>query len=831
MKNRIKFLQWTLLLVFAAGLATSCTDEEPMGQFAFTSRLEGFVNTDTAGSSLPGAKVFLENEKWIYWEDGDIISIGSNTSSANNYMAQLANVNAGFINDPDGDWQQFNGLFLTNLPEGSKYFLGLHPYNSANLITPAGSGSSSFSAVEIVCPAEQPFTGNDLSFARNVIPMVAWYGGEWRPEQPSEPFNLDFHSLASIVRVQFYSEMGISTLNTIEVYSTDSGLPISGKFSVKGYNTSAPYLEAIAGQTSQTITIPCGGRTVSPGEVVSFYVVIPSLSRGTQQYNLRFTINGTSAAELNMKLRRCGIAFAPALSLTGSNLDGEVGLPGNGTEERPYKIYTFNDLRYIRDQFNVAAVGGDTPKINGVPVTANTVFHLMRNDIVLDIDWTGSNATLEGGIRNFIGKFVWKAYSGSSTPGITNISYSPLFESISEHGEVIDLPMAVQIDLAGAAATVAAFSPFCGVNNGTLRNCRVYDRATAPPPTEGDKKSGRKVQSAGLLDSDGNANMAGFCISNYGSILDCSCELTFETGSTHNVAGIVLNNHASVQSCAAATPMRIYNAQYGSGIAYENQGTIKDSYFTIRQTAGNTVAWSGIAHSNLGTIRHCYTSATAAIVSTGAIAGIVMNNEAGAVVDYCWFGGSIASNDCGAGIAHTNLGTVINCYVNGAQIVSPAVEGTVAAGLIAYHGDDGGSSSAVLANSYYYAPRILCQDASKTHHVGALIAFAYDGVVDNCYAYETGNPINPFANNIATSGTTFTNCYHVGHSDYGISGIDCSITSSTTGSMLGGLNANKDNFGTGIVWLAGTPPVLQTTQNHPTGTKQAFGGFGRFARR
>ena len=826
MKNRVKFLQWTLLLVFAAGLATSCSDEEPMGQFAFTSRIEGFVNTDTVGSSAPGAKVFLEKEKWIYWEDGDIISIGSNTSTANNYMAQLANVNAGFINDPDGDWQQFNGIFLTNLPEGSKYFLGLHPYNVGNVITPAGSASSSFSAVEIVCPDEQPFTGNDFSFARNIIPMVAWYGGEWRPEQPSTPFNLDFHSLASIVRVQFYSEMGISTLNTIGVYSSNSDLPIAGRFSVRGYNTAAPYLEAVAGQTSQTITIPCGGRTVNPGEVVSFYLVIPSLSRDSRLYNLEFTINGLGKATLTMPLRRCGIAFPPALSLSGSNLDGEIGLPGNGTEERPYKIYNTDNLTYVRDQFNAAALGGDTPKINGVPVTANTVFHLMRNDILLDDDWTNFG----GGIRDFVGKFVWKAYSGSRTPGITNKSQSPLFESISEGGEVIDLPMAVQIDLAG---TAEAFSPFCGVNNGTLRNCRVYDYnpgGGAEEDVNSKKKSGRKDNTAGLLDTDERANLAGFCLSNYGNILDCSCELTFGTGPTHNVAGITLNNHATIKSCAAATPMRIYTAGNGSGIAYDNQGTIEDSYFTIRQTTGNAVSWAGIAHHNTGIIRHCYTSATAAIVSTGAIAGIVMNNEAGAVVDYCWFGGSITSNDCGAGIAHTNLGTVINCYVNGAQIVSPAVEGTVAAGLIAYHGDDGGSFSAVLANSYYYAPRILCQDASKTHHVGALIAFAYDGVVDNCYAYETGNPINPFANNIATSGTTFTNCFHVGHSDYGISGIDCSITSSTTSSMLTDLNDHRNNYGTGIEWIAGNPPVLQTTQNHPT-KANPISGLGRLARR
>lgn len=809
MNTKPFFTRWTLLLVLAAGLVVSCSEEEPIGEFAFSSKIEGMTDSDTTGSAARGTKVYLENEKWLYWEDGDIISIGSDRSegSANNYMAQLAHVNAGFIHDPDGDWQQFNGVFITSLPRTSKYFLALHPYDPGNIIRPAAAGSSNFSAVSIVCPATQPFTGNDLSFARNVIPMVAWYGGEWRPTQPSEPFNLDFHSLAAIVRIQFYAQESM-TIYGIGIKDLD-GNSLSGTFSVQDYNTASPYL--VDGGDGTGIMIQCDentGRTFAPGEIISFYAVIPALGRSTTMRRLALNIQWEPSGEqdivktLSIPIRRCGISYPPALEISpdeGGKIN-DIGLAGNGTELRPYKIYTNRDLLYLRKCFN-NPVGG-VVKVNGVEVTENTLFHLMRNDLRFFSSDEHADSVWSEGINDFKGKFIWKAYSGAASPGFHNYSNAPLFQSISAQGEVIDLPLGARCsDLSDPE-----FSPFCHTNNGHITDCRVYtDNFTDAGG------SGGTTHKASAYALHGTSSLAGFAVQNNGIISGSSSEATFSTsGPSAAVAGIALHNEGTIKSCAAATPLRIYAASDGAGIAWINSGTIEDSYFTVRQTESNNVSWSGIATENHGTIKRCYMSATAAVVTTRSAAGIVGQNHG--TVDYCWFAGSITASETGAGIAHTNLGTIINCYVNGAQLVSPPGNNSVVGGLVAYMGNDleDNPSLYVLANSFYYGPRILHQNAADLHKVGALIAYAYNGTVDNCYAYETGNPINKFY--YENVGTTITNCHHVGYSSYPSEPGIAVPTSTEAPNMYTSLQANKDNHGTGVDWIPGNPPTLQTTR-------------------
>ena len=860
MNTRILFTRWSLMAVVMAFLTVSCTDEEPIGEFAFTSRIEGLVDTDTTGAAAAGTKVFLENEKWLYWEDGDIISIGSDASegSYNCYMAQLAHVNAGFIHDPDSDWQQFNGVFITSLPRTSKYFLGLHPFNANNVIHPETDPQkpTEFEEVKIVCPDVQPFTGNDLSFARNVIPMVAWYGGEWRPEQPSVPFNLDFHALAGIVRLQFFPQ------NEMTIYriSVSSNRALSGTFDVNEYNTAAPYLTA--SNAGNRVYIDCGseGRTFRPGEIISFYLVVPVQSRGREMHNMEISFsvtppdpNGNYAysdpVPLTVPVRRCGISFVPALEVRNADVTN-YGLAGNGTEERPYKIYTIRDLVYLRDCFIADTAN---PVVNGVHVTANTVFHLMRNDIMLadkhpNSVLNGVNYDWHVGIPNFKGKFVWRAYGGNSTPGIINVSHAPLFSSISANGRVIDLPVRASVNYNEEApdsqggtvvGSTVNFSPFCFINKGTISNCRVYDYDTNYGSDITTHKARKAGSNTGIRGT--SASLGGIAVYNFKDINDCSCELTFSTSVSSSVAGIALFNGtendysaASILRCAAATPMRIYAAGNGSGIADVNRGTITDSYFTIRQTDTNSVSWSGIAAENVGTIKHCYMSPTAAVVTSASAAGIVGQNLDGGLVDNCWFGGSITASQVGAGIAHTNIrATIINCYVNGAQLISPPGNNSVVGGLVAYMGEDVLADNyipSVLANSYFYAPRILHQNAANEHKVGALVAYAlYGGIIDNCYAYETGNPINKFY--YENIGTDITNCFHVGHSSYSTEPGIAVVSTTNAHNMYSSLQSHKDGHGTGVSWVPGNPPVLEVTPGFPTKSAQRSNGFGRLARR
>ena len=179
--KRIFCLQF-VLIVFS--LFASCEKYVFQGEILspvdFTASIEALDNESQS-------KVRLVNEEWIYWEIGDSISIGSNTSAQDNYTAILTLPSVG------SDFEGFNGAFQASLPEGSKYFLGLHPENSSNVIR--STGGTNFSAT-IILPDEQPLR-NDITFAKQVFPMVAWYGGEWDAAHPV-PFNLDFHSLADI---------------------------------------------------------------------------------------------------------------------------------------------------------------------------------------------------------------------------------------------------------------------------------------------------------------------------------------------------------------------------------------------------------------------------------------------------------------------------------------------------------------------------------------------------------------------------------------------------------------------------------------------------------
>ena len=119
-------------LLFAVFFLPSCEREkEGNGSFTFNASIENLDTDD------PAAKVHLVDEQWIYWEQGDNISIASDQSSSQE-LATLTNT--GGPNYPD-----FNGTFISELPWSSKYFLGLFPYSENNVIT-GSVNSTVFSA-------------------------------------------------------------------------------------------------------------------------------------------------------------------------------------------------------------------------------------------------------------------------------------------------------------------------------------------------------------------------------------------------------------------------------------------------------------------------------------------------------------------------------------------------------------------------------------------------------------------------------------------------------------------------------------------------------------
>ncbi len=739
-------------LLFTMGLAllaTACEKEPPAAgnqSFTFKARLEQPYNDDDS-------KVYLDDERWIYWELGDKISIGSDQNNCegnaeNTYSATL--VNAG-----EGDFEHFNGVFVTTMSWGSQYFLGLHPQSDKNIITYSGSGNT-FSDIRVELPNVQRLRTDDkqdLTFAKQMLPMVAWYGGEWN--SPESAYNLDFHSLGTIVRLQVYNTTGSAcTIDSIVITSRDPNRQISGLFKVKDatYKTEDPYLDKDAltlNATTRRITfcnIEDGDRaslgltlpTSGDDALRSFYLVLPAYKsrHDSTIFHLTMTAYSHDGSTLlscernfNVKTRRCGITYLPAIAVNSwtSSPATVVGLTGNGTQERPFKVYSVDDLIKVRNAYN-SAVPPAKRYINNIELTNDTYISIMRSDIELTPEngW-GSTGTGNTGINNFVGHMT--AVSASSNPGVTLKSDIPLFQSISAGAQVEGIT--VKCDLAFPSIDVVR-SPLCYQNYGTIKDCVV-----------------RTVEGRNLQATWGN--LAGICVNNYGTIEGCRCEASLSVP-RNNVAGICYYNQngAVIRGCQATTMMTV-SAPLGNaaGICYDNSGIVEDCYFATR-ILDNAANWGGIVYDNQqnGVVRNCYISNTAVIntSSTKQVGGIVCNNLG--TVNYCWNETSISAGVIGGIVCNMSSGKVVNCYITPrAQLTTSSATGSVA-GLV--NALSGGS----VENSYVNNPTMIRQHSSGV--ISGLLGAVTGGTVKNCYDREPLHLL--FA---STENATYTNCYVV----------------------------------------------------------------------
>lgn len=758
MKRTFIYLSLLVVALFAA----SCEKEKERSTFEFEASIENLSSAD------PNAKTYLLNEQWIYWELGDNISIASDQSNSQE-VATLTNT--GGPNYPD-----FNGTFISELPWSSKYFLGLFPYSEKNVIT--GSADSKVFSASIDIPAEQPLR-TDLSFARKVFPMVAWYGGHWDETPGSVSYNLNFHSLAGIVRLQFTNGTN-NTSNIKEVRITSADKQLKGKFDVIDYNKDNPYLRPAANTAeNRTLTLTCGdgGRAFGNDTVISFYLVLPALdtsATANNSYSLSMTIENmdgnTCTRNFTANVRRSGITYMRALEVTSwESHNTVVRLAGNGTAERPFRVYTAADLIYLRDCYN-----STSRTINNQPITANTHIWIMRSDIELN----SSSWTL--GIQNFIGHMEDK--SNSSHPGITSTSTHPLFENVNAGGTVERITLKAEVSYSGESA----FSPFCITNRGTLKDCVLTRR---PTNTEGSISSSF-------------ADLAGLCVSNNGgTIVGCRNEANL-SASGHNIGVICLtnDNHGVVKECELNTPFTVSRASCVGGIVYNNLAdcTVRDCYYAV-STINSTSRWGGIVYQNRGTVEHCYVGKT--IITTLSLGGIV-NKQLGGVINYCDCRAKLQSPNVGGIVDTISGGRIINCFVNhvDAQIVhttSSSAPRRSAGGIAAYL--LGGS----IENSYVYIPHITTQGTGG--YVGGVIGTSTSGLVNNCYCYETSAGTPLFFGSYPPG--SYASCYLVG-------GTQDGITSKTTdeaksAAFVSTLNAGSASTTGGKSWQLSGVPVLE----------------------
>ena len=742
----------TIAFVLAMVGFSACEEELVHNQFSFNATVEGLSTTDDS-------KVYLLDEQWIYWELGDRISIGSD-SHTGNYIGDLINTGA-------PDWEGFNGVFITELPWDSKYFVGLFPYSENNVISKAGgAGNSTGFSAKIDLPSVQPFRTSsagghdgDHTFNRNIYPMVALYDGHWDDEPGSVAYNLDFHSLAGIVRLQFYDATGSNDKKIRRVTVTSADKQLCGLFNVQGLYTDQPYLAA-TNSSNHTITLDCGEDGRDFDSILSFYLVLPALGNSgvTTSYALSVTLETTDGKTCtknitSVPVRRTGVAYMRALGIDSWTppVSASQYLVGNGTKERPFKIYTATDLIYLRNCYNADTAVGTPRTINGRPITGHTYIRIMRTDIAL----TNSNWTT--GISNFVGHMTDVSNSVLNLPGITNNSTYPLFASIKAGGVVEGITVKSAIP---SYTGVGNFSPFCVENHGTLRNCVLSSTSSVVSTS---------------------ASLAGIVVRNSltGVVVGCHCDGSLSAAG-NAVGGVCLQNEGTVTGCFVNT-LAVPAAATVGGIVHSNTGTVTDCYFASRITSGSS-NWGGIVYGNdtPGIIERCYYSSTAVITTSGTAGGIVhdlTNNK----INRCRFEGSILAASA-AGIAHTvSGGSVINCYVDASAAQLRGDD--AAAGLVAYLSD--GS----IDNSFVHRSSITGTAVSTV--LGGVVASVTGGTVVNCYSYESHNLYGATTLTGSALTAAFVHCYLVDNSQTGITLVTAANTaasSGTTGALVDILN-------------------------------------------
>lgn len=663
MKYISRFILSILLLV----LATSCKHEAELVDLRFSSHLE---QPDIEDST----KNYLSMERNIYWQPGDSIWVlsGARTEYDEYSQARIVAV------DPDGADPRHANFDIPGI-EASSTFYGVFPASKVSSYNAfAGVGKPKLRVMfpkvydykdVINSPGGFDDHNNFLTFPKPGIPMVAYHedGDPWH--SASEPA-LDFHTLCGLARIQITSSLSDEEVSTI-LFETVSGAPIAATFDVEDIVRHDPYVSNPQNPTSvELVNI---GQVIGSGKVLTLYLPLPATQSPfsakarishVQEYKIKMTVNTKSSKKFtrnfNVKIRRNSLSYLPAIQIDEWSEGGAstVGLVGLGTKLRPYQIYSVEDLVKLRTAF----AGPNPPEINGVLVTTDTYFSIVRSDIEL----TSSN--WPAGIANFIGHME---YHNASTihQGIENNSQAPLFASIAAGGLVEDLTIRGTVNYTGSTD----FSPLCHTNNGEIIRCHNNCSVTATIASVG----GICVDNRGTITNAANAApisagsgkfAGGICVDNHGTIDGYGTSYGSVTGSQS--ATICHTNYSLVKNCQITLNRSDLVNPFG-GLVFMNEAGAEIYYCQVLGMATSTSSIGGICYSNAGTVDQCKIG-TSLLSGRGTVGGIVarMESNTSAEVRNCYNTAANTSNlsvdggEVGGIVGYMTQGKIYNCYCN-----------------------------------------------------------------------------------------------------------------------------------------------------------------------
>lgn len=599
------------------------------------------------------SKVYLsDRERWLKWEKGDQIFVWSISGDK------------GYYNLIDASHRHLTGTFENDGNTGVVANSAIYAFYPPTLAT-EGTGFVGNGSMNLFFPRVQPYrdntsdpdpaTASDYSFGKGVMPMVAFRDARDRNA-------LTFHALAGVLRFQLYGGSGLTdefTINTITFEEKTQRL--SGYFNITkvDFEDNQPHVTAVEGVTDDDRKISItginkiiGGTGSNKDNLFTFYLPLPAVadpyggSPHHTEYKLKMHVIGTQNGSqkyfvrtMTVDIRRLSLTMMPAMEInsvveveSGTGSEGTPTIVGSGTEERPFQIYTAQQLVYLRDRMNAGST------VNGQPVTSSTHVKICRSDITLTTDnWTE-------GFQNYTGNIYFSSSAGENG-GITNTSDHPLFESIAPTGNVVGVYVKGDKTFASGSGT---FSPMCGVNNGTMTDC--HNRCN--------------------VNSLSGHNLAGLCCENNGTITGGANDALLQsTGG--NVAGICYTNKSGGHlqgnfSLSSSIPLGANIA----GICYTNEagGIVENCQVSANiPTISSSGNWGVVVYENNGTVTNCRSVGTIVFTTSGSIGGVVHTNNAGGIIEECSLNVTLrgGSGEVGGIVAYMNGGELRNCYADG----------------------------------------------------------------------------------------------------------------------------------------------------------------------
>lgn len=587
-------------------------------------------------------KSYLSNEQYIYWDETDVIRLfPSNRPS--DYLDCILKPEA-------------NPRYAAFTAHGvleSDFYYGVFPNTFA----------SEDSYTELTIPSTQSYR-DDFSFGGSSWPMVA-YGAS----DEGVP-HLDFHAVCGMARIQLTATEAatISSITFTENGAAHSGYttqPISGLFSIQNIRENAPHIVPVSATSGTQITLTGINKAVSSSAMCTFYLPLPATTAynaypTTTSYAITMQVNsdrGVFTKDFAVKIGRNRITPIRAININAwGGSSSSIGLSGCGTEERPFLIMNLSDLKKVKTAFDMA-----TPTINGQVITADTYFNVSSSDIELtEAEWTE-------GINNFKGHLIYR--SGNTTlQSIKNSSQAPLFKSISADGIVEDITIRGTLTYRGSVD----FSPFCGVNNGTIERCKN----------------------------------------------NCSVLASYAS-----VAGIAVTNNGRIHNAANTQAVTVQSTnKYAGGICLTNNGTIDGYGTSIGKVKGSQAG--SICHTNNSVVTNCQIRLNRTDL-TAPFGGLVYINKPGGSIKNSEVLGMASSTSDIGGICFQNEGLIDQCKV-GTDLLRG--RGTVG-GIAAYQRNSG---TAEVRNCYNITANTANLEA-VTGKVGGIVGYVGTGKVLNCY--------------------------------------------------------------------------------------------------